>query len=616
MRQYISVDGRPISASRGTARALVKLYKSYVNSSCSRHDITAPNDPFLFLHIFCPRGFYDVNVEPSKDDVLFSDESAVLSLSEELFKKCFGGTISSNSNNERLREFDCSTNPASGAGKHSETTELLSRNRSHPVSTIPSIISTAVANFAGPSSKNACNGGTTSPKKNNHGEIVSLPARNSPNRRYQGEESSMNPWTMAKGSNDPTNGGIFTDQGHAKFYLPTPSKEQHHADLRKQPADRVVAADEIEEPLSPALSHHASTQRDYSGVSPSRIRLQINRSPNAELRGVTAGDKRIRVDSPYLYDPQYDTEPEADTRHTMLNMPSQPGRDLLENSGILRRYSNDITVNGMQSTEEEDYDDDDEEEEEEAGNGQSISLSGHIPSRTHETVRQESTSRSTSPPKQLSLREAMDYEHRKRSAGHIWNSQPERERSRAQNRSYSSPHHNRYLAARMHLASASDPQTETAQNSQEPTTTTTTTTTLPVLKIGESNSRTQPIRPQQQFQQLQLSTGLRIKRIATSKLPLEKIPPGSEVHSLEGHLDGSCSAVSDSTKGISGTDEYIRRGTLPSGFAGLYESHSSDISHSWAERISHLMQRKEPHKEQEIQSILYTSIVDKLKKHH
>lgn len=47
-------------------------------------------DPFLYMNILCPRGSYDANVEPAKDDVLFSDAKFVLELVEACFRDVYG----------------------------------------------------------------------------------------------------------------------------------------------------------------------------------------------------------------------------------------------------------------------------------------------------------------------------------------------------------------------------------------------------------------------------------------------------------------------------------------------------------------------------------------------
>ncbi|KAI0203959.1 hypothetical protein F4808DRAFT_394006 [Astrocystis sublimbata] len=74
-RHYLSVDGRPINAGRGIAKRLLSIYMEHLKSSTLLNDVS---DCFIRLDITCPPGSYDANIEPSKDNVLFSDEQVVL----------------------------------------------------------------------------------------------------------------------------------------------------------------------------------------------------------------------------------------------------------------------------------------------------------------------------------------------------------------------------------------------------------------------------------------------------------------------------------------------------------------------------------------------------------
>ncbi|KAF2968991.1 hypothetical protein GQX73_g4607 [Xylaria multiplex] len=84
---YFSVDGRPISAVRGVAKRLLNIYLEHLKRSTLVKDIS---DCFIRLNIRCPPGSYDANIEPSKDDVLFSDEQIILDafrrLCDDLYK--------------------------------------------------------------------------------------------------------------------------------------------------------------------------------------------------------------------------------------------------------------------------------------------------------------------------------------------------------------------------------------------------------------------------------------------------------------------------------------------------------------------------------------------------
>ncbi|KAG9634238.1 hypothetical protein KCU64_g15495, partial [Aureobasidium melanogenum] len=73
--QYVSVNDRPLTSSRGISRQLVRIYKESLKESSSLGDA---KDPFLYLSLSCPPGSYDVNIEPAKDDVLFGDVDKVV----------------------------------------------------------------------------------------------------------------------------------------------------------------------------------------------------------------------------------------------------------------------------------------------------------------------------------------------------------------------------------------------------------------------------------------------------------------------------------------------------------------------------------------------------------
>jgi hypothetical protein len=95
---YISLDGRPVTASRGAIKDVIKLYRHYVRNCTSiLHDLPVSFDPLLVMHISCPRGSYDVNIEPMKDEVMFINPDSVLSLVKSLFGEYYGKPAESDS---------------------------------------------------------------------------------------------------------------------------------------------------------------------------------------------------------------------------------------------------------------------------------------------------------------------------------------------------------------------------------------------------------------------------------------------------------------------------------------------------------------------------------------
>ncbi|EZF75534.1 hypothetical protein H105_02947 [Trichophyton soudanense CBS 452.61] len=80
--QFVIVDARPLLTCMGFGKEVFKLFKSYYKKAI---DYNILEDPFMFLSLDCPPGIYDANIEPSKDDILFEDNQAVLQIIESVF---------------------------------------------------------------------------------------------------------------------------------------------------------------------------------------------------------------------------------------------------------------------------------------------------------------------------------------------------------------------------------------------------------------------------------------------------------------------------------------------------------------------------------------------------
>jgi hypothetical protein len=88
---YVSIDGRPVNPTRGIVKDIVKLYKTFYRAASGNNDrMPSIVNPFLCMQIRCPPKSYDVNIEPAKDDVLFSDPSKIMMLAEKLFRNYYG----------------------------------------------------------------------------------------------------------------------------------------------------------------------------------------------------------------------------------------------------------------------------------------------------------------------------------------------------------------------------------------------------------------------------------------------------------------------------------------------------------------------------------------------
>ena len=84
---FISVDSRPVSATRGTLKQIVSKFKETIRKSHPKFE--SVKDPFLCLNIVCPSGSYDPNIEPAKDDVLFDDSEKVVKAVEKLLASVY-----------------------------------------------------------------------------------------------------------------------------------------------------------------------------------------------------------------------------------------------------------------------------------------------------------------------------------------------------------------------------------------------------------------------------------------------------------------------------------------------------------------------------------------------
>ncbi|KAH6638339.1 hypothetical protein C7974DRAFT_451680, partial [Boeremia exigua] len=89
---FISVDSRPVSATRGTLKKIALAVRSRLRKAHST--LSDVKDPFFCLNIICPVDSYDPNVEPAKDDVIFGDESLVITLVDRLLISYYPENIS------------------------------------------------------------------------------------------------------------------------------------------------------------------------------------------------------------------------------------------------------------------------------------------------------------------------------------------------------------------------------------------------------------------------------------------------------------------------------------------------------------------------------------------
>lgn len=69
---------------------MIGLYKSYLRSASSSTSGQNLVDPFLYMNIICPQGSYDINVEPAKDDALFTNNDLLLKVIQDFLTNVYG----------------------------------------------------------------------------------------------------------------------------------------------------------------------------------------------------------------------------------------------------------------------------------------------------------------------------------------------------------------------------------------------------------------------------------------------------------------------------------------------------------------------------------------------
>jgi len=87
--RFFSIDGRPLAAERGVMKDLHKVYRSYLQPRLTNNTHHA-GVQFLLLRLSCPKGAYDINVEPAKDVVMFGDSQVVVKLFEDMCIRVYG----------------------------------------------------------------------------------------------------------------------------------------------------------------------------------------------------------------------------------------------------------------------------------------------------------------------------------------------------------------------------------------------------------------------------------------------------------------------------------------------------------------------------------------------
>lgn len=122
---YVSIDSRPIASTTKLAKKLQSYLKNSLATILdSNGDLATIPSPFLQVDIRCPRGFYDINVTPLKDDVVFSDEERIFQGFQNLCLKLYRANITTTELATDCNEVVRSSANSNPNSSHSHTRNL------------------------------------------------------------------------------------------------------------------------------------------------------------------------------------------------------------------------------------------------------------------------------------------------------------------------------------------------------------------------------------------------------------------------------------------------------------------------------------------------------------
>ncbi|GCB27714.1 PMS1 protein homolog 1 [Aspergillus awamori] len=532
--QYISIDGRPLSTTRGIAQDIAKLYKSYIRVVASSKEAAINiTDPLLCLHLQCTNASYDVNIEPAKDDVLLEDREELLSLVEELLCDVYGVEAKSR---ERPRTIDKGKEPAS----YRNSFELLLARKSPDESR-------AKSSYGSPST----------PRTPDVEDPDSFNIENRPETRI----AISNPWSISQPSKQ----------------MPT-----RHSSSSRSDTDKIETLQTCSPgSLLPSPSASSTTAAVYvteaqsSPSSPWTPRTPLPRTRQTSIDY----DRHPRNGA---LDGWLGKTPASSSQPTTGEVPIGNGDErslqqlAQERFGSPERSSGDpgSTEDGVATTHNQSSEFQAsfaEAETEPEGAGSPLLKStadfelreSHAPDRgrSSATLRQLLSENN-----HQELGRALDFENRKREA-----ILERREQLRSQ-RNPSSPHLSRYLAAKAALQKHPDADRD------EPT--------KPVL--GPHDPRSYLMRYKVQDQN---EDGLsKTRRINTDKLPLENIPDGCELYSLALTQEADISLISTTCDHITKTDLYAGCGDQCEAFKPSHKDTETMLD-LWRNQLTSLIQR-------------------------
>lgn len=590
--QYFGVDGRPLASGRGITRDITKLYRNYLRSANSKNkEPTSINDPFLCLQIQCPPGSYDANIEPAKDDVLFEDPQRILSLVEGLFRDMYGD-LAGLAEKKQL-------NKGKDRASYNDGFELLMPRKipASPASRIPATVDdmeppsiTPSLAFRRPSLPKNSQGIEVTPQS------VDKDSQNG-SRRGSGDRGALNPWLMTQ-LNAPLRTPMRTQAGPSSVPLITSATRRESVRMHRGENQISPTSSRSSALPSPPASNSKPNSTSTSPMDAPPDRESLQTSPTASIQ---SGTRRARERDRERYG--------NGALDTLFSRITQPGRrenedrrpeneqekeePLLTQKAQARFISLEQSPSDTPKTFEDLSTQNDTDgtpatlassqplTEDQGFSRGPIQTTG-IANKRQEFPDMEERSarlhRLSSAQPNPELEQALDFERRKKEA--IIQRREEIKNRIGTPPSTNSPHHSRYLAARASLNSRPN-----EQQSHVPF----------IPELSTSKSPLSPFDPraylirQNVFLQ-KLHKDEKARRIQTSKLPLEKIPDGHDLHNVCLSMPFNVSELTNTIDEHLTHDLYTQCGY---DFAAFTEPESEDPYplNAWKHRLSDLVNK-------------------------
>lgn len=539
------------------------------------------------MHIHCPKGVYDINIEPAKDDILFEDPQLVLSLVESLFRDSYGELPSAEDRHQGSTKKD---KPISTNGFElllaRKGTDAAPPHQSSNKDVIPGPVVTPSSSWKLPSS-------ASRPYHSHDKEQAQETSQIAGSESQSKDRESLNPWVLTK-MNTPNRLPTSSCPTHdeiRRLSIPKITKESTNPRRSsKHNSQQSLSSSAI--PSSNSASRSTSTSPSNARHPASPFQVPTQRSPTT----VPDSLKRSRERDRERYgNGAIDTWFEKTNRVAPLQGPDESELEQVEPSLTQlaeTRFGSQSRPSSRSETSTQGFGFRTAREIMESPNPFELPRQNYFSSGRHSRSPEVEDSFHELPTPEESpcrmpglsgfrnnpgLNDALDFERRKKEV-----IQKRREQMRAGAEPTNSPHHSRYLAAKAALATDSNPALQSRSTSSEENTSEST--------LSRDDPRAYLMRQKNIQQENGLTNrGPKIQRTQTRRLPFEKIPEGSDAHNLCVTFPATITSVSDSFTQAADTDIYTRTGM---DFQAFLSPTPDDVFQTWRDRLSVLVASK------------------------